>query len=127
MIYFIQAGENGPIKIGYTEKPIKERLSQLQMANHLELKLLWHIKGSLEKEKIIHNHFKEERLRGEWFNPAKKILTFINNICSYFYEVNLINGHQIKISVGRKIIIISGDGWVTTIEKINNVWIKKSC
>ncbi len=32
MIYFIQAGENGPIKIGQSDDP-KERLKQLQVAN----------------------------------------------------------------------------------------------
>ncbi len=40
MIYFIQAGKNGPIKIGKSENP-KERLSQLQTANYQKLILLW--------------------------------------------------------------------------------------
>ena len=40
-IYFIQAGENGPIKIGKTNGDAKDRLANLQIGNHEELKLLW--------------------------------------------------------------------------------------
>src|SRR5689334_18091148 len=44
-VYFIQAGENGPIKIGYTFKNVADRLAGIQTGNHEECKILGVIPG----------------------------------------------------------------------------------
>ena len=38
-VYFIQAGENGPVKIGKA-KNVERRLSNLQIGNHVQLKVI---------------------------------------------------------------------------------------
>jgi hypothetical protein len=71
MIYFIQAGETGPIKIGYTEGAgtLETRFAALQGANAAELRLLATRFGSIEDERQFHRRFAAGRLRGEWFRP----------------------------------------------------------
>ena len=78
MIYFIQAGKNGPIKIGQSDDP-KERLNQLQTANPYELKILWlfDYDGGDWDEQAIHKEFRHELIRGEWFRPSRKLFKFI--------------------------------------------------
>ena len=51
MVYFIQAGENGPIKIGASAVP-QIHLDRLQQGNHEVLNLVAEIPGerNLEKE-----------------------------------------------------------------------------
>jgi hypothetical protein len=81
-LYFIQAGEGGPIKIGYSADP-QERLAMLQVGNHEELRLLAAINystGSLgnktaaHQESVFHRVFNVARIRGEWFKPHAQLL-----------------------------------------------------
>ena len=72
MIYFIQAGDSGPIKIGRAGS-IPTRIASLQVGNPAELKLL----GVLPEEKDLHYDFADLALRGEWFSPGDRLLQFI--------------------------------------------------
>jgi hypothetical protein len=65
-IYFIQSGEDGPIKIGLSHDPTK-RLPQLQTGNHVDLRLRHVIPGDLGVEQTLHERFEPARIRGEWF------------------------------------------------------------
>lgn len=80
MIYFIQCGKNGPIKIGVSEDPI-ERLRQLQTANPYELKLLWvhdpKKLGDEITEQGLHAELEHENIRGEWFRPGKDVFEWM--------------------------------------------------
>ena len=78
-IYFIQCGKNGPIKIGYTNKDVKERMAQLQTACPYELKLLWITDGGPEEEQTLHHNLKHENIRGEWFRPGNDVLRSIDD------------------------------------------------
>jgi len=89
MIYFIQAGENGPIKIGQSDNP-QERLNQLQTANPYKLKLLWIYCGDSYSEAEIHKMFLQELIRGEWFHPSDSLFTFIRD------ELNNLHGLEFK-------------------------------
>ena len=80
MIYFIQQGGNGPIKIGYTDQTIERRMTTLQIACPEELNLLAKIDGTPEDERVLHKRFKADKIRGEWYNPS-------NNILSYLFPV----------------------------------------
>ena len=95
-IYFIQCGTNGPIKIGYTNKDVKERVAQLQTACPYELKLLWVTDGDQESEQFIHERLKHENIRGEWFRPGKDIIEEIESSDNE-YTVNLHNFGEISI------------------------------
>ena len=72
-IYFIQAGERGPIKIGITNNVIK-RLNDLQVANykHLFVRYTIPFDSRLQAEtfeKLMHRVHHKQCIRGEWFKP----------------------------------------------------------
>lgn len=95
-IYFIQAGTNGPIKIGQTNNGIKERIAQLQTGCPYELKLIWLYGGDTYTEHEIHGEFQHERIRGEWFRPTKDLICFIEENLYNRYEVVAPNyGHVV--------------------------------
>ena len=68
MIYFIQAGDKGAVKIGFA-KDVEKRFTALQTGNHETLKLLKEIQGEIELEQEIHSLLRNYHLRGEWYNP----------------------------------------------------------
>lgn len=76
MIYFVQHGDGGPIKVGTTTN-LKRRIEALQNASPENLKLLATIDGGPNEEKILHSIMREERLRGEWFNPSSLVLSIV--------------------------------------------------
>lgn len=65
-IYFIRAGEDGPIKIGTAEN-VPDRMKELQCGNHLELTLLRTLDGGRPTEHALHRRYEHLRSRGEWF------------------------------------------------------------
>jgi hypothetical protein len=76
MIYFLQAGDDGPIKIGYSKNP-EDRRDSLQTGNHLDLKLIGVIPGKTTLEEKLHNRFDKYRIKGEWFECSSDIIEFI--------------------------------------------------
>jgi len=76
-VYFIQAGDGGPIKIG-TATDVAKRLSTLQTAHHEKLRVVATIDGGRERELAVHANFAEDRLHGEWFRPSERVLEFID-------------------------------------------------
>ena len=81
-VYFIQADENGPIKIGFTTDDPKRRLSQLQTGNASSLKLLGAIKGTSARERQFHVTLSEWRLQGEWFQSHPTVLAAVHDALS---------------------------------------------
>ena len=73
MVYFIQAGLSGPIKIGVANNP-KARLHTFQVGHYEELRLLAAIEGAEPEEAALHRRFASLRIRGEWFRPARALL-----------------------------------------------------
>lgn len=65
-VYFIQAGDNGPVKIGRAKDPVR-RLAQIQTGSHDELHLRAIVPGASREERKMHHRFAEARIRGEWF------------------------------------------------------------
>lgn len=76
MLYFIQAGDDGPIKIGHASSP-RERIWDLQSGNHLQLRLLLELPGTVAAERAAHEAFSGLRIRGEWFRADRQLLAFI--------------------------------------------------
>jgi hypothetical protein len=76
MIYFIQAGDDGLIKIGYAAD-VDQSLKTWQEGSPVPLKLLASLNGSLEAEAYLHAKFSRLRQHGKWFKPSKEIFDFI--------------------------------------------------
>lgn len=82
MVYFIQASDVGLVKIGYTSKDDPwSRMTTLQTASPVTLKLLGVLDGGQDLEKLLHERFKEARIKGEWFRPVPELLDFIEKNC----------------------------------------------
>lgn len=76
-VYFIQATDGGPIKIGATSH-LKERLAALsRRAAGQRLRILATLKGHIPEEKKVHRRFAHLRGWGEWFEPGEDLLQFI--------------------------------------------------
>lgn len=70
MIYFVKCGR--AVKIGYTND-IKKRLSELQSANPVKLKLMAVTPGTQGLEKIFHEVLAPWKIHGEWFHTSNKL------------------------------------------------------
>ena len=77
MIYFVQAGEGGPIKIGLTVNRLGMRLANLRVGCPQELKFLGYVPGGRATERELQERFEAYRVRGEWFRPCHDLLDFI--------------------------------------------------
>lgn len=86
MIYFIQAGDAGLVKIGHSISDPRARLSQLQLQSPERLVLLKVIEGDMEDERRFHRLFEADRVRGEWFNPTEGLMTTIAEAHSKTFE-----------------------------------------
>jgi hypothetical protein len=76
-LYAIQAGDDGPVKIGIALKPW-ERLATLQTANPVRLRGLAAWPGSPAEEEALHKLFANDRLEGEWFNPSTELIALVD-------------------------------------------------
>ena len=87
MIYFIQAGNDGPIKIGKAQSP-EARRRELQTGNHEKLNLIKVIPGESEREDSIHNDLRSHqyRPRSEWFSATPEVLAYIDKVARVDYE-----------------------------------------
>ena len=69
MIYVIRAGNTNHYKIGYTERPIEERLKENQTGSPDKLSVVFACDGDELKEQAIHADLIQFRTNGgtEWF------------------------------------------------------------
>jgi hypothetical protein len=79
MIYFIQHGDSGPIKIGFTKDDPNRRLGILQVGNPEKLMCIKVIEGNIRDEHDLHHKFRQHFIRGEWFQPAEELVSFVNS------------------------------------------------
>lgn len=71
-LYMIQAGDQGPVKIGHADDP-ELRLRNLQTAHYEPLRLLVIYPGGSQLEAMLHEQFAKDRIRGEWFHPTDEL------------------------------------------------------
>jgi len=70
-VYVIQAGDNGPVKIGYTSGSVEKRVASLQTGNPQKLKIVKVYEDGCERLKAdMHAAHQKHRLVGEWFSPS---------------------------------------------------------
>lgn len=72
-LYFIQAGTDGPVKIGVATD-VHSRLAALQTANADRLRLIGHQPGVGLVERTLHAALAGDRMAGEWFRPSPAVL-----------------------------------------------------
>jgi len=95
VIYFIQVGEGGPIKIGHTrDGQLWQRKQTPQIANPERLQVLGVQAGGREEERRLHGVFTEYRIRGEWFEPRPELLTFIDEYAEPDTEIVFLQGRD---------------------------------
>ena len=75
MIYFIQAEQGGPIKIGFSTNDVgcRSRLKGIQTGNPQRLVIRRVIEGDRFTESDLHHRFAFCRLQGEWFLPVPEL------------------------------------------------------
>lgn len=73
-VYFI--GDGDAIKIGVAKNPLR-RLTELQIGNPRELKLLGSFKGSYRDEVDLHMIFYGYWIHGEWFRDHAELQAVI--------------------------------------------------
>jgi superfamily I DNA/RNA helicase len=78
-IYFVQESPpDGPVKIGFTRRRVRERLAEGQTFAAGQLTLLVETFGSIEDETRLHRLFAPYRIRGEWFEYAPAIRELVS-------------------------------------------------
>lgn len=74
-VYFIRAGDDGPVKIGWA-LDVTLRIVELQCGNHLELHVIRTVDCLPSGERAAHRAFAGSRLRGEWFHFQPEMLSW---------------------------------------------------
>ena len=72
-VYMVQAGEHGPVKIGFSAD-VALRLVKMQADNHQRLTVLRIFQGAVAEEAALHTLFADNRLHGEWFSFTKAMM-----------------------------------------------------
>ncbi len=78
-VYFIQSGETGPFKIGWSQN-VERRLAELQVANPSQLFLRGMVPGTMESEQEFHRRFQEAHVTGEWFQNSVELRDFVESL-----------------------------------------------
>ncbi len=80
VVYFVQAGESGPIKIGLSSwRSLWNRIVNLRNSNPEKLHLRRVVQGDRALEYALHGYFDHLRLRtdGEWFRCDEELAALI--------------------------------------------------
>ena len=75
MIYFLRAGCDGPVKIGYAKRSVEDRVAGFQTGHYETLVVIRKTPGSRLDEAKLHRYFANQRLRGEWFKFCEEMMT----------------------------------------------------
>lgn len=77
MIYVAKDGSS--VKIGFTNRNVKQRLRELQTGSSGKLVLIGTFRGEQEDERKIHEQLEASHLHGEWFKITSQVLTFLRS------------------------------------------------
>jgi len=79
MVYFVQSGNAGPIKIGYasTMALLTSRLLGLQSSNPEPIQCLGFMEGARQDEYRTQASFSQYHIHGEWFRANDTLLSYI--------------------------------------------------
>lgn len=79
IVYVLQAGEGGPLKIGWTAdlKRLRRRLRAIQTGAHADIVIRRLFQGEPGLERALHKRHRPARIRGEWFRPTAAMLALV--------------------------------------------------
>lgn len=75
-VYFIADSADRFVKIGVGSN-LEMRLRELQVGNPLTLRVVHSFVGSFFEEKELHQRFRAERVRGEWFHFRGEVVRYL--------------------------------------------------
>jgi DNA-binding XRE family transcriptional regulator len=84
-VYFVQAGDDGPIKIGVASN-VARRVRGMRVSNAAALKICATTPGERDDERALHQRFSHCHLQGEWFAPDQGLLRFIATLPAWDTE-----------------------------------------
>ncbi len=94
MIFFIQVGDDGPIKV--CESSIPEKWLKAQQRRFAdELQIIQRIYATEESKAEIKAALRKFRIKGDWFEPGPEVLSFIRKI----KEPEYLKGKQQAIAI----------------------------
>lgn len=76
-VYFIRAGNDGAIKIGFTKGDVSNRLRSLQRDYPDRLTCIRQIPGLRLTEAWLHRRFRKNRIVGEWFTLDQEMMVIV--------------------------------------------------
>ena len=80
-VYFLQAQQGGPVKIGCTHD-LARGLHTLSTGSPSPLRVLAIVAGgTTDTEAELHASFTGARLQGEWFRPTEEVVEYITRWC----------------------------------------------
>lgn len=95
-VYIIRAGDNGPVKIGWSAGPAEGRMATLQAGSAERFKLLREMPGTRRAEAAMHLKFAAHRIDREWFHFHPDMLTATVNVVErgqpYFPVIERLGG-----------------------------------
>lgn len=65
-VYFIRAGDTGPVKIGWSHNPVA-RIRALDEGSPVPLQIIRLVDGNHQIERALHRRYRSLKLRREWF------------------------------------------------------------
>ncbi len=82
MIYAIQGLKGTPVKIGYTmdETAMQGRIKSIQTGYPYPLRSLVLTEGTKQQEHQLHKLLGDFRLKGEWFEGAKPVMSVVDDL-----------------------------------------------
>jgi hypothetical protein len=84
MIYFIQYGKDGPVKIGMVGGKnifsVSSRLATLQGNTPTKLRLIGFCQGERKEEILLHKAMRKFRVSGEWFELRRELIDTISEL-----------------------------------------------
>ena len=85
VIYFISGivGQHGFVKIGITRSMLllRSRFGAIQTSSPLDLRVMGWQEGDVVLEKTLHEAFRDDHVRGEWFKLSKDIQEYVRKMC----------------------------------------------
>lgn len=84
--YVVQAGTDGPFKIGRTSRPVRERVEQYRAGNPEKLRIMTAVRSRWLAEARVHELLQASQLRGEWFAntpQTRALVRWISTIARY--------------------------------------------
>lgn len=89
-VYLVSSEINNKIlyKIGYTRREVYERIKDFRTGNASEFRIVdvFSSKWGTKIERRLHNHFKDHKVNGEWFDLNDYLIKDFKRICQITHD-----------------------------------------